>query len=77
MIEVCAVDRINQDDAQRYDTVILDVDNGPTGMVKSTSNSLYSHKVLRTVLKLLKPYGCTSFWSVGEDPHFKARMETV
>ena len=59
------------------DAVILDVDNGPTGMVKATNTSLYSHKGLRTVRKLLKPRGRAGFWSAGEDPHFKARMETV
>jgi hypothetical protein len=29
------------------------------------------------VRKLLKPGGRAGFWSAGEDPHFKARMETV
>ena len=77
VIEVDAVDTIKQGDAQSYDAVILDVDNGPTGMVKATNTSLYSHKGLRTVRRLLKP-GCRAgFWSAGEDPHFKARMETV
>jgi spermidine synthase len=71
VVEGDAVERIKQGDAQSYDAVILDVDNGPTGMVKATNNSLYSHKGLR------KPGGRAAFWSAGEDPHFKARMETV
>ena len=77
VIEADAVERIKQGDAQSYDAVILDVDNGPTGMVKATNTSLYSHKGLRAVRKLLKPSGRAGFWSAGEDPHFKARMETV
>jgi spermidine synthase len=72
-----AIERIKQGDAQSYDTVILDLDNGPTGMVKATNISLYSHKDLRTVGKLLKHGGRATFWSAGEDPHFKALMETA
>ena len=55
VIEVDAVDTIKQGDAQSYDAVILDVDNGSTVMVKTTNTSLYSHKGLRTVRRLLKP----------------------
>ena len=77
VIEGDAVGRIKQGDAQSYDAVIHDVDNGPTGMVKATNISLYSHKDLRTVRKLLKHGGRAAFWSAGEDPHFKARMETA
>ena len=77
VLEGDAVERIKQGDAQSYDALILDVDNGPTGMVKATNTSLYSHKGLRTVRKLLKPRCRVGFWSAGEDHHFKARMETV
>ena len=55
VIEVDAVDTIKQGDAQSYDAVILDVDDGSTVMVKTTNTSLYSHKGLRTVRRLLKP----------------------
>ena len=77
VIEADTVERIKQGDAQSYDTVILDVDNGPTVMVKATNTSLYSHKGLRTVRKLFKPSGRATIWSMCEDPHFKARMETI
>ena len=41
VIEADAAEGNKQDDAQSYDVVILDVENGPTGMVKATNNSLY------------------------------------
>ena len=41
VIEGDAVERIKQGDAQSYDALILDVDNGSTGMVKATNTSLY------------------------------------
>jgi len=77
VIEDDAVKLIRQGDAGTYDAMILDVDNGPTGMVKESNNSLYSHSGLRAVRKMLKPGGRAAFWSAGDDPHFKARMETV
>ena len=76
-IEGDAVYRIKQGDAQSYDAVILDVDNGPTGMVKATNTSLYSHKSLRTIRKLHKLSSRASFRLAAEDPYFKARMDTV
>ena len=77
VIEADVVARIREGEAQSYDAMILDVDNGPTGMVKESNNSLYSHKGLRAVRKHLKPSGRAAFWSAGDDPHFKARMEKV
>lgn len=77
VIEDDAVKLIRQGDAGTYDAMILDVDNGPTGMVKESNNSLYSHSGLRAVRKMLKPGGRAAFWSAGDDPHFKARMEKV
>jgi spermidine synthase len=77
VIEDDAVKLIRKGDPNTYDAMILDVDNGPTGMVKESNNSLYSHSGLRAVRKMLKPGGRVAFWSAGDDPHFKARMEKV
>lgn len=72
-----AVKAIREGDSHSYDSMILDVDNGPTGMVKASNNSLYSHSGLRMVRKLLRQGGRAAYWSAGTDPHFKARMEAV
>jgi len=77
VIETDAVKTIFEGVSHSYDAMILDVDNGPTGMVKASNGSLYSHKGLRAVRKLLKAGGRAAFWSAGTDPHFKARMEAV
>lgn len=71
-----AVRVIRKGHPNTYDAMILDVDNGPTGMVKASNNSLYSHNGLRAVRRMLKPWGRAVFWSAGEDPHFKARLQT-
>jgi len=77
LIEADVVKLIKKGEAETYHAMILDVDNGPTGMVKESNNSLYSHSGLRSVRKMLQPGGRAAFWSAGDDPHFKARMETV
>lgn len=77
VIEADAVATIYGGVSHSYDAMILDVDNGPTGMVKASNNSLYSHKGLRAVRKLLKAGGRAAYWSAGTDPHFKARIEAV
>jgi spermidine synthase len=77
IIEGDAVQLIRKGDPNSYHAMILDVDNGPTGMVKARNNSLYSHSGLRAVRNLLKPGGRAAFWSAGDDPHFKARIQKV
>lgn len=77
VIEADAVKTIFEGTSHSYDAMILDVDNGPTGMVKASNGSLYSHKGLRAVRKLLRSGGRAAYWSAGTDPHFKARMEAV
>ncbi len=70
-----AVPYIRKSHPNYYDAMILDVDNGPSGMVKASNNSLYSHNGLRSVRSALKPGGRVAFWSAGDDPHFKARLK--
>jgi spermidine synthase len=77
VIEADAVKTIYDGVSHSYDAMILDVDNGPTGMVKASNGSLYSHQGLRAVRRLLKAGGRAAFWSAGTDPHFKARLEAV
>lgn len=77
VIEGDAVHFIREGESHSYDAMILDIDNGPTGMVKASNNSLYSHRGLRAVRKLLKSGGRAAYWSAGDDPHFKARMQKV
>lgn len=72
-----AVQHIRTGEPHTYHAMILDVDNGPTGMVKASNNSLYSHSGLRSVRRLLQAGGRAAFWSAGDDPHFKARIQKV
>ncbi|WP_269523891.1 spermine synthase [Coraliomargarita parva] len=70
-----AVPLLRKSHPNTYDAILLDVDNGPTGMVKVSNNSLYSQKGMRQVRSALKPGGRVVVWSAGEDPHFKESLK--
>ncbi|MGB0415588.1 MAG: spermidine synthase [Coraliomargarita sp.] len=72
-----AVQLIRKANPNTYDAMILDVDNGPTGMVKPSNGSLYSVKGLHSVRSALKPGGRVVFWSACEDQYFKKRLGYV
>ncbi|GAB1489534.1 hypothetical protein MASR2M8_19870 [Opitutaceae bacterium] len=57
-----------------YDAIILDIDNGPTAMVRKHNGQLYESAGLQRVIAALKPGGKAAFWSAGADRAFEKRM---
>lgn len=60
---------------EHYDSVILDVDNGPAAMVSEDNTKLYSERGLGRLLRMLTRGGRMCVWSAGIDIRFTARME--
>ncbi|MCJ2183136.1 spermidine synthase [Novosphingobium sp. 1949] len=58
-----------------YDAILLDVDNGPDGLVREDNNVLYSKAGLRAAKRALTPEGVLAIWSAGPDPNFTRRLE--
>lgn len=58
-----------------YDAILLDVDNGPDGVVREGNNSLYSASGLRAARRALTPGGVLAVWSAAPDPAFTRRLE--
>ncbi|GGB89043.1 spermidine synthase [Novosphingobium endophyticum] len=58
-----------------YDAILLDVDNGPDGLVREENNVLYSPSGLRAAKRALTPDGVLAIWSAGADPAFTRRLE--
>jgi spermidine synthase len=58
-----------------YDAILLDVDNGPDGVVREGNGSLYSSSGLRAARRALAPGGVLAVWSAGPDPAFTRRLE--
>ena len=60
--------------AHHYDAILLDVDNGPDGLVREGNNQLYTLSGLKAAKHALKVGGVLAIWSAAPDPRFAARM---
>ena len=60
-----------------YDAVLLDVDNGPDGLVSPANDALYDEGGLRAARRALRPGGVLAVWSAGRNPAFRRRLEGV
>lgn len=60
-----------------YDAILLDVDNGPDGLIRRENDRLYSHKGLQAAKASLKPGGILAVWSAHPDPHFTRRLHDI
>ncbi len=58
----------------RFDAVILDVDNGPDAFTSSQNAGLYSDRGLAAVRTALRPGGVLAVWSAWEDRKFEQRL---
>jgi spermidine synthase len=58
-----------------YDAILLDVDNGPDGLVRYENGRIYSSRGLRAAQDALAPGGVLAVWSAGPDPRFTRRLE--
>ena len=58
----------------RYDAILLDVDNGPDGLVRQANDRIYSERGLRAARAALRPGGVLAIWSAARDDAFAARL---
>ena len=58
----------------RYDAILLDVDNGPVAMVASGNKRLYDRRGIASIARALRPGGRAAIWSADEDWPFSARL---
>jgi spermidine synthase len=59
-----------------YDAILLDVDNGPSGLSRPANDSLYSMKGLGLAKAALKSGGILAIWSATPDAGFTRRLQT-
>lgn len=60
----------------RYDAILLDVDNGPDGLVRAENDVLYAPAGLRHARAALTPGGVLAIWSAAPDPSFTRRLRS-
>jgi spermidine synthase len=61
----------------RYDAVMLDIDNGPDGLVQKQNNRLYDRDGLQRLATVLKPGGRAAIWSAWLDKDFTRRLSAA
>ena len=59
------------------DAILLDVDNGPDGLVRVDNNLLYRKAGLHNARQALRPGGVLAVWSAWKDPKFTQRLADV
>lgn len=59
----------------RFDAILLDVDNGPDGLVQLANERLYCNWGLRSSYAALRPGGTLAVWSAYPDHAFVDRLE--
>ncbi len=57
-----------------YDAILLDVDNGPDGLVRPVNDRLYSARGLSMARTALRPGGVLAVWSAAKDAAFARRL---
>ncbi|MGV3554293.1 MAG: spermidine synthase [Croceibacterium sp.] len=57
-----------------WDAILLDVDNGPDGLVRAGNNRLYTREGLAAARDALRPGGVLAVWSAAKDPVFANRL---
>ena len=58
----------------RYDAILLDVDNGPEGLMRKSNDDLYDAYGLGQAHAALKPGGILAVWSSAPHPAFSKRL---
>src|SRR6202158_3718100 len=57
-----------------FDAILLDVDNGPEGLIRKANDALYDLKGLKAIRRALRPKGVLAVWSSGPNASFSNRL---
>ena len=74
--EADVVDVIASHDSA-FDAILLDVDNGPEGLIRKANDALYDLKGLTAIRRALRPGGVLAVWSSGPNPLFSKRLRAA
>jgi len=71
------VDTLARARPEAYDAILLDVDNGPTPMVRAGNVRLYGPRGLDVMKTKLRAGGRLAIWSAAPDRSFEARLRAA
>lgn len=73
-LELRDVHDLIAESSEAFDAILLDVDNGPDGLVTLANERLYSPWGLRAASDALRPGGILAVWSAYHDEAFSQRL---
>jgi spermidine synthase len=76
-IDVRDVHDVIVESTQLFDAILLDVDNGPDGLIHLANERLYCNWGLRAAYTALRPGGILGIWSAYPDKAFGDRLENA
>jgi spermidine synthase len=56
---------------RRFDSILLDVDNGPAELTARGNAGIYHLSGLKSAYAAVRPGGCVAYWSAAPDPAFE------
>lgn len=73
-IRAADVIEVIQSSPSGFDAILLDVDNGPEGLIRKANDALYDLKGLKATRRALRPRGVLAIWSSGPNAAFTKRL---
>ena len=71
------IDDANDGTCAKFDAILLDVDNGPDGIVRDPNDRLYTRTGIAKAKDALNPGGILAIWSAAPDHKFTRRLMDV
>ncbi len=68
------IDDANDGSCAKFDAILLDVDNGPDGIVRDPNDRLYTRTGIAKAKDALNPGGILAVWSAAPDHKFTRRL---
>lgn len=68
------IDDANDGTCDKYNAILLDVDNGPDGVVRDPNDRLYTRTGLAKAREALRAGGILAIWSAAPDHRFTRRL---
>jgi spermidine synthase len=69
------IDDANDGTCEKFDAILLDVDNGPDGIVRDQNSRIYTRTGLAKAREALNAGGILSIWSAAPDHKFTKRLK--
>lgn len=74
-VEEGDVGRLLSAEGERFDVILLDVDNGPSALTLESNRRLYTDSGLGRLHRALAPGGVLAVWSATDDPQFVRQLK--